>query len=57
MKYEYLPRVLMHEFGHTLGLGDSESVNFIMGRLLSANLADADVKGLRATYAHHRVHD
>ena len=57
MQFEYLPRVLMHEFGHTLGLGDSTSVDFIMGRLSSPNLADTDVKGLRATYAHHRVHD
>ena len=55
--YAYLPRVLMHEFGHTLGLGDSTSVDFIMGRLVSPNLADTDVQGLRATYAHHRVHD
>lgn len=54
---EYLPRVLMHEFGHTLGLGDSKSVDFIMCQLSSPNLADTDVKGLRATYAHHRVHD
>ncbi len=57
MQFEYLPRVLMHEFGHTLGLGDSTSVDFIMGRLSSPNLADTDVKGLQATYSHHRVHD
>ena len=52
--YEYLPRILMHEFGHTLGLGHSEDRSAIMDGLVSPNLADTDIKGLKATYAHHR---
>ena len=50
---EYLPRVLMHEFGHTLGLGHSAVSGAIMAGLVSPNLADTDIKGLKATYAHH----
>ncbi len=50
---EYLPRVLMHEFGHTLGLGHSADSSAIMDGLVSPNLADTDIKGLKATYAHH----
>lgn len=51
---EYLPRVLMHEFGHTLGLGHTAVSGAIMAGLVSPNLADEDVQGLRATSAHHR---
>ena len=53
-KYEYLPWVLMHEFGHTLGLGHSADGNSVMGGKSRAGLSSTDAQGLRATYAHHR---
>ena len=53
-EYEYLPWVLMHEFGHTLGLGHSADGNSIMGGKSRAGLSSTDAQGLRATYAHHR---
>ncbi len=52
--YEYLPYVLMHEFGHTLGLGEGADGDDIMGGARRRDLSDGDAKGLRATYAHHR---
>ena len=52
--YEYLPWVLMHEFGHTLGLGEGGDSDDIMGGARQRDLSDGDAKGLRATYAHHR---
>ena len=53
-RYEYLPWVLMHEFGHTLGLGDGGNSDDIMGGARQRDLSDGDANGLRATYAHHR---
>ena len=53
--YEYLPWVLMHEFGHTLGLGEGgDSDDIMKGGARQRDLSDGDAKGLRATYAHHR---
>ena len=37
-----------------VGLGHSAVSGAIMDGLVSSNLADTDVQGLRATYAHHR---
>ncbi len=56
MNYEYLPRVLMHEFGHTLGLGHSADDDAIMRGANRSDLSDTDAQGLRATYAHHAKH-
>ena len=53
MKFEYLPWVLMHEFGHTLGLGHSADSDTIMRGDTRRDLSDTDAQGLRATYAHH----
>ena len=55
-EYEHLPRVLMHEFGHTLGLGHSANADAIMGRAERVDLSNTDAQGLRYTYGHHRVH-
>ena len=53
-KFEHLPRILMHEFGHTLGLGHSTDGTAIMGHAARVDLATTDAEGLKATYAHHR---
>ena len=55
-KSVYLPGVLMHEFGHTLGLGHSADADAVMGHAGRVDLSNTDAQGLRATYAHHRVH-
>ncbi|MCY3749673.1 MAG: fibronectin type III domain-containing protein [Chloroflexi bacterium] len=55
-KSVYLPGVLTHEFGHTLGLGHSADGDAVMGHAGRVGLSHTDALGLRATYAHHRVH-
>ena len=37
-----------------VGLGHTAVSGAIMDGLVSPNLADTDIKGLKATYAHHR---
>ena len=64
-RFQYLPAVLMHEFGHTFGLEDNGGGDIMSGRVreiepcttgvgadrcgLSAN----DSNGVKAIYAHH----
>ena len=64
-RFQYLPAVLMHEFGHTFGLEDNGGGDIMSGRVreiepcttgvgadrcgLSAN----DTNGVKAIYAHH----
>ena len=63
--YEYLPRVLMHEFGHTIGLGHSAEVDaagnrhddIMNGGDRSQNaLSVNDSNGLKSIYENHVGH-
>lgn len=59
--YQYLPKTLMHEFGHTLGLGHSPSNDVMSGGVSICNnafcgLTDADRRGAKAIYEHHTNH-
>ena len=50
-----LPAVLMHEFGHSIGLGHGVGDTIMAGALRKA-LSDIDKKGAKAIYDHHSPH-
>ena len=54
-RYQFLPSVLMHEFGHTLGLGHSVGDDIMRGSVRQT-LSSYDVKGLKAIYEGHISH-
>ena len=55
-EYEYLPRILLHEFGHAIGLHHSKGANDIMNAAERDDLSDNDQKGANAIYGHHTAH-
>lgn len=67
--YQYLPKTLVHEFGHTIGLGHGIKFGDVMlgsvrsfasGCMPSSDvlcgLSNNDKKGIRAIYDHHAAH-
>ena len=56
MKFECLPRVLMHEFGHTTGLGHNEETDYIMGKAVQSTLTSNDINAADASYQDHTAH-
>ena len=58
--FYYLPQVIMHEFGHTAGLGHTPGGN-VMGAIDSRNPIEAptpyDVDGMRNNYESHTRHE
>ena len=56
--FEYLPAVLMHEFGHALGLDDTGVPNIMMGpaALQLGSLTPTDTAAAKAIYQHHAPH-
>ncbi len=54
---QYLPALLMHEFGHTFGLGDNEVGGMMSGEWVGLQaLTDYDEKATKAIYEHHPSH-
>ena len=55
--YHYLPKTLMHEFGHSIGLAPWHSMgNAIMTGTLRKTLSNIDKNGAKASYNHHTPH-
>ena len=66
--FEYLPSVLVHEFGHTIGLGHSLSGDIMSGAVRelppcpntpgtsNCGLSDTDKNGAKGIYQSHRAH-
>ena len=56
--FEYLPAVMMHEFGHALGLDDTGIPNIMMGpaALQLGSLMPTDTSAAKAIYQHHASH-
>ena len=51
--YEYVPRILMHELGHTAGLGHSQFEKDLMWTNLT--LSSSDINGMKYIYnSHHK---
>ena len=63
LDFDYLPAIILHEFGHPLGLGNSKDFDSIMSGSLKACSAtntqcvgSEDREALRAIYNHHNAH-
>lgn len=54
--YEYLPGILMHEFGHPIGLGHGGSTSIMTGHYYLGDLSTDDKEGAKAVYQHHTAH-
>ena len=67
-RFQYLPAVLTHEFGHTFGIEDNGGIDIMSGRVRElepctapipspepdrCGLSDSDKNGTKAIYAHH----
>lgn len=68
-KYEYLGRILMHEFGHSIGLGHSGIQSDVMQNAVreikpcspgtdasKCGLSSNDKNAAQSTYQHHKAH-
>ena len=55
-RYQYLPAVLMHEFGHAFGVGHSMPGSHIMSGAVKYLVSSYDSAGLRAIYDSHMPH-
>ncbi len=56
-EYVYLPGILMHEFGHTIGLWHGGSNSIMTGHYSRGALSTDDEEGAKAIYEHHTAHD
>ena len=48
--YQYMPSVMMHEFGHAAGLGHSSNVNDVMRSVSNLDLSNNDKEGVKMMY-------
>lgn len=51
--YVYLPGILKHEFGHSIGLGHGGSDSIMTGHYDLQGLSADDIEGAKAIYQHH----
>lgn len=56
-KYAYLPGVVMHEFGHAIGLWHGGTNSVMVGHLYLRALSPDDTNAARAIYRRHSAHE
>ena len=55
---DYMPAVMMHEFGHTAGLGHSAGPEDVMGHASNrSGLSANDIRAMKEIYQSHVAHD
>ena len=54
--YEYLPSVIMHEFGHVLGLGHGGGATIMNGHHYLGTITETDKNAAKAIYQRHVAH-